>query len=89
MNKLAPAIGFFFTALLLAGCWLLIGPCLGAGPRLAGRECENLETPAKEADRGSKASSPPSVNGEELRAAGWGTHHYRATNGAVDLEWDN
>ncbi|CAJ1074657.1 Hypothetical predicted protein [Xyrichtys novacula] len=34
----------------------LIGPCLGAALRLAERECENLETPASEADRGSKGS---------------------------------
>lgn len=71
MNKLAPAIGFFSPAPLLAGCCHLIGPCLGAGPRLDGAECENLETLAKEADRGSKGSfSPPDLNGEEPRR--WG-----------------
>lgn len=63
LNKLIIAIGSFFfprASFPLAGQCHLIGPCLCAVLRLAKRECENLETPANEADRGSKGSfSPP------------------------------
>ena len=71
LNKLITAIGFLFFFSLasspLAGRCHLIGPCLRAALRLAERECENLETPANEADRGSKGSFSPRL---EWRGAG-------------------
>lgn len=70
LNKLITAIGFFFLLLAsfpLAGRCHLIGPCLRAGLWLVKRECENLKTPANEADRSSKGSFSPQL---EWRGAG-------------------